>query len=225
MKFKMAELAGQIFNRTFEREIECKNGTLRIQQAEVGDESCVVWDAALVLAKYIQTDHFCSTDGLVNRRVIELGAGTGVVGLIAAASGAHVCCTDLPTVVPLIESNRQINQHLITGSFTANSLEWGQDVSTFQPTPDIILVADCIYYEESLFPLVVTLCDLSDANTTVLICYEERTTGNKPLLEKKFHELVREHFTVKEIPEEHQDPVYHSPDIHLLRLTKKDVKL
>ena len=38
-------------------------------------------------------------------------------------------------------------------------------------------------------------------------------------------QLVREHFTVKEIPEEHQDPVYHSPDIHLLRLTKKDVKL
>ena len=24
----------------------------------------------------------------------------------------------------------------------------GQDVSTFQPTPDIILVADCIYYEQ-----------------------------------------------------------------------------
>ena len=24
----------------------------------------------------------------------------------------------------------------------------GQDVSAFQPTPDIILVADCIYYEE-----------------------------------------------------------------------------
>ena len=38
-------------------------------------------------------------------------------------------------------------------------------------------------------------------------------------------QLVREHFTVKEIPDEHQDPVYHSPDIHLLRLTKKDVKL
>ena len=27
MKFKMGELAGQICNRTFEREIECKNGT------------------------------------------------------------------------------------------------------------------------------------------------------------------------------------------------------
>lgn len=38
-------------------------------------------------------------------------------------------------------------------------------------------------------------------------------------------QLVREHFTVEKIPEAHQDPVYHSPDIHLLRLTKKDVKL
>ena len=45
------------------------------------------------------------------------------------------------------------------------------------------------YFFKSLFPLVVTLCDLSDANTTVLICYEERTTGNKPLLEKKFHQV------------------------------------
>ena len=45
------------------------------------------------------------------------------------------------------------------------------------------------YFLKSLFPLMVTLCDLSDANTTVLICYEERTTGNKPLLEKKFQQV------------------------------------
>ena len=34
----------------------------------------------------------------------------------------------------------------------------GQDVSAFQPTPDIILVADCIYYEEVrvfMFPLQI----------------------------------------------------------------------
>lgn len=72
---------------TFEREIECKHGVLRIKQAEMGDESCVVWDAALVLAKYIQTEHFCVKQGLASKRVIELGAGTGVVGLIAAACG------------------------------------------------------------------------------------------------------------------------------------------
>jgi len=83
----MADKLGDFPDHTFEREIECKHGTLRIKQAEVGDESCVVWDAALVLAKYLQTDKFYSKGGLANKRVIELGAGTGVVGLIAAACG------------------------------------------------------------------------------------------------------------------------------------------
>lgn len=35
------------------------------------------------------------------------------------------------------------------------------------------------------------------------------------------YQLVREHFTVEEIPEEQQDPVYHSPDIHLMKLKRK----
>lgn len=83
----MADKLGDFPDHTFEREIECKHGTLRIKQAEVGDESCVVWDAALVLAKYLQTEKFYSKEGLANKRVIELGAGTGVVGLIAAACG------------------------------------------------------------------------------------------------------------------------------------------
>ena len=41
-----------------------------------------------------------------------------------SVSSAHVYCTDLPTVVPLIELNRDINQHMITGSFTAVPLKW-----------------------------------------------------------------------------------------------------
>ncbi|RMX40128.1 hypothetical protein pdam_00002282 [Pocillopora damicornis] len=133
----MAVKGADLCDRTFEREIECKDGILKIKQAEVGDESCVVWDAALVLAKYLQTEHFCPT------------------------------------------------KHL------------------------------------SLEPLVSTLCDLSNENTTILISYEERTTGNKPQLEKKFHQLIKEHFIVEEIPEEQQDSVYHSPDIHLLKLKRK----
>ena len=43
-----------------------------------------------------------------------------VLSLLSAA----VCCTDLTSVVPLIELNKTINQHLITGSFSAASLKW-----------------------------------------------------------------------------------------------------
>ena len=84
------KLGSLLADKTFEREIECGHGTLRIKQAEVGDESCVVWDAALVLAKYLQKLHLsnkATEEGLENKRIIELGAGTGVVGLMAAACG------------------------------------------------------------------------------------------------------------------------------------------
>ena len=35
---------------------------------------------------------------------MELGAGTGLVGLVAAAMGAHTVLTDLATVIPRLES-------------------------------------------------------------------------------------------------------------------------
>ena len=71
----------------FVREIDCANGSLEISQTEVGDVGCVVWDAALVLGKYLQTHHFIKKHKLYGKRVLELGAGTGALGLIAATMG------------------------------------------------------------------------------------------------------------------------------------------
>ena len=41
----------------------------------------------------------------------------------------------------------------------------------------------------SLSDLVKTLVDLCGKSTTVVMCYEERTTGNKPEVERKFFEV------------------------------------
>lgn len=76
----------------FVREIENNDGcTLKVKQCYVGDVGCVVWDAAIVLAKYLETKQFYDPPSGVNvwsgRRVVELGAGTGVVGLMAATLG------------------------------------------------------------------------------------------------------------------------------------------
>ena len=46
-----------------------------------------VYDAAAVLAKYLESPHFASKDkkggSLQGQKLIELGAGTGVVGMLA----------------------------------------------------------------------------------------------------------------------------------------------
>ena len=56
---------------------------LRVPQLDVGEEAVVVWDAALVLAHFLlKHNHY-----VLNKTVLELGAGTGAVGLAAAALG------------------------------------------------------------------------------------------------------------------------------------------
>jgi len=77
--------------RTFTREIERRDGrVLTISQYEVGDVGCVVWDAALVLSHYLESADFTDESGnsrLLDKSVVELGSGTGVVGIQAAACG------------------------------------------------------------------------------------------------------------------------------------------
>lgn len=59
---------------------------LVVSQDSEGSEAVVVWDAALVLGYFLQRQQGGPL-GLRGRRVLELGAGTGAVGIIAAALG------------------------------------------------------------------------------------------------------------------------------------------
>ncbi|TRY86942.1 hypothetical protein DNTS_002870 [Danionella cerebrum] len=149
---------------------------------EAGDVGCVVWDAAIVLSKYLETAHFCSneTGGSLwtSKNIIELGAGTGLVGLVAASLGANVTVTDLEDLQPLLQLNINKNKHHIhTGSIAAK--------------------------------------------TTIICCYEERTVGLNPEIEKRFFELLLKNFQSEEIPSEKQDPEFNSPDIHILHLRRR----
>lgn len=73
----------------FTRELRCCGDKicLCIKQMCVGDVGCVVWDAALVLSAFLEQELCFPPSFWIGKRVIELGAGTGVVGLVAAAHG------------------------------------------------------------------------------------------------------------------------------------------
>ncbi|KAL3131370.1 hypothetical protein ABBQ38_007685 [Trebouxia sp. C0009 RCD-2024] len=72
------------------------------------EAGAVVWDAALVLLNY-----FCKDPTLVRgKQTIELGAGTGIVGLTAAILGARVVVTDLPKYLAGLERNVQASRQM-----------------------------------------------------------------------------------------------------------------
>lgn len=176
---------------------------LFIPQRDIGEEAVVVWDAALVLAYYLEkhqidlglskSDRDCAP-----LHVVEVGGGTGAVGLVAAALGASVTLTDLDRFIPLLEEGISANCNLLgKRERTSNPnkcrfiralpLNWGNATDIHEickegdkgigGPPDLIVVSDCVYYEASVAPLIFTLRELSSSGkpvVPVLLSYEVR---------------------------------------------------
>ncbi|KAL1957478.1 hypothetical protein VTO42DRAFT_5941 [Malbranchea cinnamomea] len=87
-------------------------------------------------------------------RALELGAGTGLVGISFAAlwgSAASIHLTDLEPIVPNLTHNVSLNQELLTktgGSVTTGVLDWSHELGPLggnEASYDVILAADPLY--------------------------------------------------------------------------------
>ncbi|ETV75717.1 hypothetical protein H257_10098 [Aphanomyces astaci] len=137
----------------------------------------LVWDAAVVLANHLLNDV-----RLESLRVLELGAGIGVPGMVASILGAkHVVITEQPELVPLLRTN--IRRNFPNGGVTATALSWGVAATNAFCDSfgafDVVLSCDCIYqplYGESWCALAVTMDVLCKRNPAcvVLVSVERR---------------------------------------------------
>lgn len=96
-------------------------------------------------------------------RILELGSGTGLVGIVAAAIlSANVTLTDLPHVLPNLQFNVDTNAAVVAaagGSLQVSSLRWGEveDAEHVGREFDLILASDVVYYDDLYEPLLETL--------------------------------------------------------------------
>ncbi|VVB05280.1 unnamed protein product [Arabis nemorensis] len=94
--------------------------------------------------------------------IVELGSGTGIVGITAAATlGGNVTVTDLPNVVENLRFNADANGEVVTrsgGKIHVAPLRWGEvnDVEVLGNV-DLILASDVVYDEHLYDPLLKTL--------------------------------------------------------------------
>ncbi|KIM67776.1 hypothetical protein SCLCIDRAFT_1209915 [Scleroderma citrinum Foug A] len=171
----------------------------------------IAWPAGEVLSNYIalRGKQYCQ-----GRSILELGSGTGLVGLVAGALGGRVWITDQTPLLGIMQENTILNN--LQTLVTVSELNWGEKVRPEIPHPDIILAADCVYYEPA-FPLLVrTLSDLSGESTEVLFCYKKRRKADK-----RFFTLLKKYFSWKEIEDDPGRESYNREAISLLLLTKK----
>jgi len=121
------------------------------------------WASSYLLAKRLHLVELPELTTGGSRRVLELGSGTGLVGIAAAAVwGAKVRLTDLPEIEPNLAMNVRDNSQVIEtsgGVATTGVLDWSD---TSNPSSDedqypIILAADPLYSPEHPSLLVQTI--------------------------------------------------------------------
>lgn len=210
---------------TFIRELDLNIGSktivLKLHQKIEGDVNCVVWDAAIILAKYLEKLNNNNVGYFKNKKIIELGAGVGCVGITAAALGGDVTLSDLPEALPLLNLNVDENKTCWEGNHglvRIIPLDWGTEAEL--NSPDIILLADCVYYEKSVLPLIKTLKTLARSDTDILVCQEIRDTQKQVECWELFIKNIEKYFTISIVPIEDHHEEFSSSDIVILKLTK-----
>mmetsp|Transcript_24427 Transcript_24427/g.79892 ORF Transcript_24427/g.79892 Transcript_24427/m.79892 type:complete len:327 (+) Transcript_24427:75-1055(+) len=182
------------------------------------DTGSVLWSGSVVLAELIGAR--AATFGIVpGSTAIELGAGLGLVSIVASCLGARVVATDGDeSIQPVAKRNVLLNQRLQdvagsqsgsesneggqsgAGSVDVRQLWWG-DVAAARALGsfDTVLGSDLVYgtdgivgpvaREASFAALLCTMWLLSHENTTLVLTYRER----KPI-EARFFTMLWEQF-------------------------------
>ncbi|GMF22291.1 unnamed protein product [Phytophthora lilii] len=178
---------------------------IRIDQAWQGDGrggtalgfGASVYDAAIALSLYL-----ASHRELVQRkRVIELGCGPGLVGVVAGhLEPTSVVITDGdPASVALTQRNIEVN-NLPEDICTAEKYLWGELEHRLVPRPngpdhyDVIIGADIVAcpYASAFEALMASLQALAGPETIVLLAYKKRQNS-----EEKFFDTFKEIFDVE----------------------------
>ena len=163
---------------------------------------CCAWDGAYVLSGYLQSKPAGSFKGL---RVVELGAGVGMVGLVLAKLGANVVVTDKPSMLVLPRLNAAKNKLALEspaymrdpegGTVTVLGLDWEAEdaekvTTSLATTPiDLVVATDCVYPDPNGIgrapssELFMKACQqLCHQGTKVLVTFENRSPELKEAL-------------------------------------------
>ncbi|XP_067894309.1 EEF1A lysine methyltransferase 3-like [Heterodontus francisci] len=145
--------------------------------------SSYVWESGIVLCRYFEKENI----NFIGKKVIELGSGTGIVGILATLLGGNVTMTDQPHILKQINNNISINIPFACRHRTnVCALMWGEDQTNFPTDYDVILGSDIVYSSSSYPALVDTLRHLCNQGSTIYLTSEFRT-GNGSL---PFHEVI-----------------------------------
>lgn len=167
----------------------------------------VVWDAGLVLSDFIV--HYVHHERQSLGRVLDLGTGTGISGMIAGLLGASfVVFNDLCLSDELSENLKYLSTLIPSSHFQIELFDWlsvPPQVVEALGHFDHVLCSDCIY-DEKLHPGLLSLLEKLQFHT-LIICFKRRfDTAERQFFEALSAFVQIHEFPVDSITSLHMDP-------------------
>jgi predicted nicotinamide N-methyase len=137
-----------------------------------------LWPAGLAMADFI----YQHPELVQDKNVLELAAGLGLPGFVAARYAKTVCCSDY--LQEAVDTMTRTAQHLQLSNVTCQVLDWNylpDDLAT-----DILLLSDINYDPEQFDQLYQVLQRFLHQDTTILLTTPQRLMA-KPFIEKLLH--------------------------------------
>ncbi|XP_065362666.1 histone-arginine methyltransferase METTL23 [Calliphora vicina] len=159
-------------------EVHLEELEIKIPELLQSGYSFYTWTCAPILAWFLWERRH----SLVGKRILELGAGTALPGILAAKCGAQVILSDnciLPKSLNHIRRSCAVNNLQPGQDIEVIGLSWGLLLnSVFSLGPlDLIIAADC-FYDPSVFEdIIVTVSFLLERNPSAkfIVTYQERS--------------------------------------------------
>ncbi|KAI5236509.1 hypothetical protein E4T43_08583 [Aureobasidium subglaciale] len=188
----------------------------------------MLWPAGMVMAKYLMRqdrDMFSDktmfvpliakkngTLMLIKSYRVELGAGGGLVGLAVALGyqlNQPLHLTDQIPMFSLMERNIALNN--LQDRVKPSIYDWGGPIPEGIPKhPDVILAAECVYFEPAFPLLQQTMKDLIGPNTVCYFCFKKRRRADM-----NFVKVMKKMFVVEPIEDDPDKPKWSRENLHL----------
>jgi len=209
-------------NGPLQLQIEASRGALQEPDDPRMGTGGVVWSGGIGLARYLEQQY--GTAGMAGRRVLELGCGTGLVSLVAAALGAVVTATDIASVLSSVTVANLEAHSWLSGSVTPLELVWGS--TALEPLFgresgwwDLVVGADVLYHAQHAPLLLATLQGVVGPGCKALVAVDRR--GREGV--KAFLHACAGCFAVREVDNAQEMPVgYRFVHVGLYELTRRN---
>jgi predicted nicotinamide N-methyase len=141
-----------------------------------------IWSGSKVIIHYLVNEEN-SRELVVDKTILELGAGAGLPSLVCAKLGAkRVCAADYPSSNVIMNLKRNVVRNDLTANVSVREHIWGEDVTPLLQANgdeqfDVVVASECLWRHECHPALLMTVLNSLKPRGYFILTYSHHIPG------------------------------------------------